>query len=301
MNGLILRVRPLRFAFRAIDPIWFPPGQAANIFRGAFGEILRRTAPAPAYVRMFEPRATEGPSGFADLPRPFVLRAASLDGQRFGAGETFTLDVNVFDPEIPALDYFRLAFQQLCEEGLGPRRPRVELLEANEVAGYRSGSDRAKKANPVECIKLTFLTPTELKIGGEILREPRFDAVFKRTRDRAAGLIALYQTSENPIPTTDFRALGERAEATVRMTAEHLRQIEQERRSSRTGQRHSLGGFTGEAEYEGDLTEFLPYLEAAWWTGVGRLTVWGNGLVRTSELRTGIAKLKPAPDRSGIQ
>jgi hypothetical protein len=33
----------------------------------------------------------------------------------------------------------------------------------------------------------------------------------------------------------------------------------------------------GEAEYEGDLTEFVPYLRAAHWTGVGRQTAWGKG------------------------
>jgi hypothetical protein len=263
-----------------MDPIWFPPGQAANIFRGAFGEILRRTAPAPAYTRMFEPQATEGPSGFADLPRPFVLRAASLDGQRFGAGEGFNLDVNVFDPDIPALDHFRLAFEQLCEEGLGRNRPRVELLEARELPGVEV--DLTSPRKPVSKIKLTFLTPTELKIDGEILREPRFDAVFKRARDRATGLASLYQKESAP-NELDFRGLGNRAGA-VSMTASCLEQVEHKRRSSRTGQIHSLGGFTGEAEYEGDLTEFLPCLEAAWWTGVGRLTVWGNGLVRTEDV-----------------
>jgi CRISPR/Cas system endoribonuclease Cas6 (RAMP superfamily) len=43
---------------------------------------------------------------------------------------------------------------------------------------------------------------------------------------------------------------------------------------------HSLGGFTGEAEYEGELAEFLPWLRAARWVGVGRQTVWGKGEVR---------------------
>jgi len=40
----------------------------------------------------------------------------------------------------------------------------------------------------------------------------------------------------------------------------------------------------GFAEYEGDLTEFIPYLEAAYWTGVGRHSTWGNGQIRTEVL-----------------
>jgi hypothetical protein len=33
-------------------------------------------------------------------------------------------------------------------------------------------------------------------------------------------------------------------------------------------------------EYAGELGEFLPWLRAARWTGVGRQTVWGKGDLR---------------------
>jgi hypothetical protein len=280
-----LQVRPLRFEFRALDPISFPPGKAANIFRGAFGEIFSRTANSQqAYARMFEPRGLPGaPSGFADLPRPFVLRAASLNGQRFEPGQRFTLEVNIFDPTVPALDYFRESFIQLREEGLGPGRPRVDLIDAAERPTVEV--DLAPRIEPTGNLRVEFLTPTELKSGGEILREPAFDVLFKRARDRIAGLIGFYQPASliaTPIAPPDFRAMGERA-AAIRMTHSRIEQHDYERRSSRTGQRHSLGGFIGEADYEGDLTEFVPYLEATWWTGVGRLTVWGNGQLCVSK------------------
>ena len=54
----------------------------------------------------------------------------------------------------------------------------------------------------------------------------------------------------------------------------------QKRRSSRTGRVHPIGGFVGEAEYEGELGEFVPYLKAGKWVGVGRQTVWGKGDLR---------------------
>ena len=57
-----------------------------------------------------------------------------------------------------------------------------------------------------------------------------------------------------------------------------------ERFSTRTGQAHPLGGFIGEAEYHGDLAEFMPWLEAARWTGVGRQTVWGKGAINIHPL-----------------
>ncbi len=287
-----LQVRPLRFEFRAQDPLWFPAGKAANIFRGAFGEIFRRIACTPdcpgaklclrsqdcAYARMFEPRATEGPSGFHDSPRPFVLRAAALDEKRFEPGERFTLDINTFDPSVDALSSFRAAFEQLVVQGLGPGRPGVELMEANELPPVELSL--TPRAEPVNRIRIHFLTPTELKSGGEILRAPHFGPLFKRARDRVAGIINLYQMPGEPLEL-DFRALGDLADS-VQMTESNIRQAEYERRSSRTGQTHSLGGFTGHAGYEGELAAFLPFLEAAAWTGVGRLTVWGNGAIRTA-------------------
>jgi hypothetical protein len=61
------------------------------------------------------------------------------------------------------------------------------------------------------------------------------------------------------------------------MTRCEIRDVDAMRRSSRTGQVHPIGGFVGEAEYEGELGEFVPYLKVAKWTGVGRQTVWGKG------------------------
>jgi hypothetical protein len=71
--------------------------------------------------------------------------------------------------------------------------------------------------------------------------------------------------------------------------------VETSRRSGRTGQIHPLGGFVGEAEYEGDLTEFVPYLRAAHWTGVGRQTAWGKGAL----LITNLAKANQAVTKNG--
>jgi CRISPR/Cas system endoribonuclease Cas6 (RAMP superfamily) len=41
-----------------------------------------------------------------------------------------------------------------------------------------------------------------------------------------------------------------------------------------------MNGFTGEGVYAGELGEFLPWLRAAEWTGIGRHTVWGFGAIR---------------------
>ncbi len=79
-----------QFHLSARGIIRFPPGQAGNVVRGALGSILREIASAEDYARIFEPApAGAGPSGLANRPRPFVIRAAALDGQVVEPGAQF--------------------------------------------------------------------------------------------------------------------------------------------------------------------------------------------------------------------
>jgi hypothetical protein len=131
----------------------------------------------------------------------------------------------------------------------------------------------AALAVPVERVCVRFVTPTELKSGQQIVARPDFGVLAARIRDRLSTLRTLYDGGPLEI---DFRSFGERAER-VRLMRCDVHQVEITRQSTRTGQVHSIGGFIGEAEYEGDLAEFVPYLCAGKWTGVGRQTAWGKG------------------------
>jgi hypothetical protein len=304
---LNLFFHPLRLAFLARDSLHFPAGKSGNIIRGAFGAIFRKLAcgcgalcsehlPECGYGRIFEPASRGiGPSGLADSPRPFVFRAAHLDGRTIRPGEPFHFDVHIFDLMQAAPAYFVLTFAQLAREGLGPGRGRADLVRVDQLG--LDGAPRVQifdgatfllaqppepveldlspDPGPVDRVTVRFLTPTELKSGQRPASRPEFPILFGRIRDRVSTLRALYGAGPLEI---DFRAMGERA-AAVRMTRCELRREVVSRRSSKTGQRHPIGGFVGETEYEGPLAEFLPYLRAARWTGVGRQTVWGKGVI----------------------
>jgi hypothetical protein len=133
-------------------------------------------------------------------------------------------------------------------------------------------------AAPVGRVCVRFVTPTELKSEHRVAERPEFGILFGRLRDRISTLRSLY--SDGPLDI-DFRAMGERA-AAVRIVRCELRRTAVDRLSSHSGQRHSLGGFVGEVQYEDKLGEFMPYLHLAKWVGVGRQTVWGKGLLTAS-------------------
>ena len=231
---------PLRFRFSMCKLREFSP----NTVRGAFGRALRRVDP-DSYRRWFVP-AAGGPSGLADPPRPFVFRLV-------GPSEA---GLNLFVTREPVVELFT---QVMAELGT------IESVEGTGVLLLPLAASR----NSASRIRVRFMTPTELK-GAE---RPEFGVLMARVRDRISTLRALY--GEGPLEI-DFKAFGERA-GRVTMSRCELVQVAAERVSRRTGQRHSIGGFTGVAEYEGELAEFLPYLEIARWTGVGRQTVWGKG------------------------
>ena len=290
-----------------MEPVFFPAGKASNILRGAFGPLFREAAEAAGrphlFDRIFQPSADDVPdaanipSGLEELPRPFVFRATHLDGRTLARGTEFHFDFNLFDNYLAAgaespSEILAAAFARFADTGVGPLRAKAELVTFHEkpiqidfsapaegqtaeaVLVHRPGQEPTLAIpDRLRNLRLRFLTPTELKSDGRTVNMPEFAVLIARIRDRVSTLRALYGPGPLPI---DFAALAERAEG-VRITRCAIDRVKVERKSSRTGQTHPIGGFLGEVEYEGNIAEFLPYLEAARWTGVGRHTVWGNG------------------------
>jgi hypothetical protein len=257
-GGPTFELMVCRLHFTARGALHFAAGMPANVARGVLGAALFAT---PAYARIFAPRAEAGPSGLKDAPRPFVLRAAHLDGCTLEAGEAFHIDVHLFAAGGAPIEELKAAFQHW---------DRAELRDAVVT---RISVPLGETPDPIEKLRIRFLTPTELKSGARIVDRPEFPIVFARARDRVSTLRATYGAGPLQI---DFARMAERA-TRVRMTLCDVRHTSVERRSKGTGQRHPIGGFTGRAEYAGELGQFLPILRAAEWTGVGRQTVWGNG------------------------
>lgn len=308
----VLLVQPYRFIFRCESPAFFPAGTLTNHLRGAFGLIFRRMVCDPTcpgakkcpptrgcpYAKLFAPRL-DGleTAGVADPPRSYVLRSPVLDELQFMPGDRFSVDLHLFDLSQPCLRYFILAYMQLSEEGLGPRRARVSLESV-----VRLGADRqpgrtvfdgqniepdaeanpvrlnlAPPRTPVHNLRLMFLTPTALRVDNHSTMQPDFPAIVARACERIAALSGFYQGRGLD---ADVGGMCQRARA-VHLVAPNTRLLRFERHSTATGETHELSGFVGSADYFGDLTEFVPYLRAAYWTGIGKHTVWGSGAVQT--------------------
>lgn len=267
----------------------FPALLSSNTFRGAFGSLFRESVCHPPcndvreclrrtdcpYAQIFRPSNPENPSGFIDAPRPFIFRTRHLDGKSLSPGDAFHIDLHLFTQAHQIVDHFRATFAQFETAGFGHSRSRAILKSVEEQPTPHLCLDAAQSG--ITSLKVQFLTPTELKYRGSLVREPHFSPLWNNACDRISALGTLYG---QPL-LLDFKELREAAQQ-VRLVHHELNHFEKFRRSTRTGQLHPLGGFAGTAWYEGTLSRFLPYLHAAQWTGVGRHTVWGKGELAVS-------------------
>lgn len=207
--------------------------------------------------------------GLRDWPRPFVLRAR-LDGRELKPGEDCQIDVHGFTPELQAMSK---AFDRLLSVGLGPKRSRAALRQVSEEIRVLPSCLGAPAHSG---LTIEFVTPAELKSRSTVVSRPEFEVLMARAFERIDRLSNMY--GDGPLDI-DVEILRERA-AHVRIERLDLHRVKAERRSSRTGQTHPLGGFIGEIMYAGEVGTFAPLLKIAELTGIGRQTTWGKGEIR---------------------
>jgi hypothetical protein len=279
-------IQPARLDFAAVSDFSLAEGEETNLFRSALGAALRRVGCSSScptaqrcptgrecpYGRLFEPSWPDGPSGYRDVPRPFVLRGEKTSGA-VRAGQSLFADLFFFDPDQPPWSLLAEAFSVGGEHGWGSR-DRSLLLRSLEPAAPLL----LPLEGPIACdrVRVRFVTPIELKRDGQVIHEPDFSVLIQRLSERVRLLGMRYQGWP---ASKDFTALLA-ATPSVRLASFEWTHQESTRRSARSGVKHSIGGYTGWAEYVGPLGEFLPLLNLGYWTGVGRQTVWGKGALR---------------------
>ncbi len=278
-----------RFTLRPEAPLELPRFNKGNTLRGAFGLMFRRVCCRPEcpgatqcelrqscpYALLFEPGAPPGAAALRNyqaIPRPFVFRPPLEEKTHYAAGEAFEFGLVLAGKSAEYLPQIVSAFAELTEEGFGLNRARVKLEKVEQMPG------RLETCPTSSRIQIQFLTPTHLVFEEKTVREPEFHHLIRRLRDRLNALATFY--GDGPLDL-DFAGLGERAQQ-VRCVSRDLRWEERARMSSKRGQRHEIGGFTGCCEFEGDLSEFAPLLAMGELAHVGKHTAWGNGWFRCS-------------------
>ena len=313
-----------RFHLEPKGPLRMPAYNKGNMIRGGFGGVFRRivchancrepetcelrsVCPYTAVFQPFVPEGSEKISKNRDIPRPFVIKPPLETKEAYLPGERLSFDLVLVGTIKDYLPYFIVTFKELSQAGLGRDRAPVELAGVDHVG--RDGafvsvytkennlvrppanaiSWRDLRASPssnngpsnVTRITLRFLTPTLLKADGLQAQRPIFGVMAKRLRDRINALSYFYCGTGLDI---DFKDFGTQAEK-IKTVADSTRWVESSRYAKRRQVSQDLSGFVGEATFEGDLGDFLPYLRLGEYLHVGKNAVFGNGWYEIAELK----------------
>lgn len=253
------------------------------------------------YRRVFESTRPPGVELLHDLrdpPRPFVVELTTDQRTVYRAGESLEFGVSLIGNGINDLPYFLFGFAQLGEQGLGRQRAKalldlVDALYPWDVAGttiYREGRvidsgdqmpvyDTATllaqaQALPAD-LRLTFLSPTRIKSGGEFMRQIELMALVRAICWRLYALSIFYSTE--PWQSDQGRLLADAQSVIISASQTHW--VEQERRSAHRGppQQLSIGGLVGSAILHGVSPALRALLLAGSLIHVGKACVFGNG------------------------
>ncbi len=212
------------------------------------------------------------------LPRPYLFRMDPIRRDRF----TLLLVGNA----APLLPRIAAIFDRLGRKGLTPGGPpaeieSIEVIEPESTVPYDGGL--APPPHPLDewigeypvtrTVRMVFLTPTEIRAQGRIIRDAAPGPVIRRIRDRLAALSAAWCGGP---PDWDYQAIGEFADR-ILLRDPKLRWVGQSRRSGTSGHRYPSSGFSGSVTWDFVAPELLPLLLAGQMLGVGRHCSFGNG------------------------
>lgn len=286
------------------------PGYLGSTLRGAFGWALKRSCCALktqecascmlrqrcGYAWIFETERFTDPDGqrVNARPHPFVLQPGQNSAGERKAGETWDFSLLLIGRAIDYLPHIVYSIQQMGRSGIGAAvrhgfgRFELETIKSKDTVLYENTAKElhntpvttelrpdCSTVSPVHSLLCTLETPLRLKHNNTLFRELPFHVLIRAALRRITALESAYGQGE---PALDYSDLVHQARQ-IKAVNSTLRWQETLRYSNRQQQKVSLSGLVGSAEYQGNLTPFVPLLEYGSRVHLGKQTVFGLGKI----------------------
>uniref|UniRef100_A0A7C6A8Q7 CRISPR system precrRNA processing endoribonuclease RAMP protein Cas6 n=1 Tax=candidate division WOR-3 bacterium TaxID=2052148 RepID=A0A7C6A8Q7_UNCW3 len=293
------------FAIKLIakDKLSLPPYKGSAI-RGAFGYAFRKVScPFPkkdcqecllkekcVYAFVFEtPRPTTAlvMRKYEKIPHPFLIEPPLATKTEYNPGDSLSFNLILFGKAIDFLPYFIYSFELMAEKGLGKGRGRLVVQSVNQgrniiydgVTKNLKGKTKEQELKiqqprkSVKQIRLEFLTPLRIIYQGRLAQSLDFH-ILVRNLLRRIGLLSYFH-SDQPFKIDFANLINQAMKVKTQMAS--FKTLDWVRYSSRQERLIKMDGIVGEVTYQGDLTQFIPYLEIGEKVHLGKGTTFGLG------------------------
>ena len=204
-------------------------------------------------------------------------------------GENIDFEVLLFGSAVEYVPSLILALENIHRFGMGARRYPFRLSNIINSQtqrfiwrkGKRLISDietavlSCHELQNVTGVIIKIRTPLRIRHGGRLVQKISFQTLIRNITNRIISITERYGGWTDRNEAEKVLALA----AEVRTVREELRVERMERYSNRINGKMDFSGMTGEVEYEGELSPFVPWLYAAQTLHVGRNTTFGMGRI----------------------
>lgn len=254
--------RPFMFFPKLNDKIYYRPGETLEVELCLFG---RGNDYFPYFILAF---IQMGERGLGARRKPFRLqKAASLNPIKRIEQVVYDGESNkVFQPKylIEGKDIFSGSAMQFPLP--------VEDSNNNNIQKAAPVTENRKSQNKIK-MKVQFLTPVRIKENGDLVTTVEFHHLARSLMRRASSIMNFHHGVNLDFNFTELAARSRLPKRVSDTTSWY----DIERYSQRQGGKMKLGGVVGEVTYEGELAEFIPFLEFGRWCGAGKNCVFGLG------------------------
>jgi len=222
---------------------------------------------------------------FTDKPHPYVM-LPELDGKRaYGTGERMVLEILLIGEAAEHADKFLMTVEEMGRTGIGNRRGRfrVKSVMAANLIGVSEFFE--EETVPAPHCTIELFTPLKIKEGvnGLNYRNLSFETFFRLLIKRIINLNNLYcngSSFDKEILESEKQHLFRQANAIETKTYTEWRDFK--RFSSRQQKSLKIGGLLGIIRYNGEISQFYPFMKIGEVVGVGQHTTSGFGRYRLS-------------------
>lgn len=305
------RLARFRFTVCAKDHIRFPAYKGA-VFRGGFGYAFKKIVCVVKgkpcdncmlkqkciYAYIFETPPPEDAAMlrlYPKVPHPFVIEPPADEKLLYTPGESFPFNLILIGRAIEYLPYFIYTFTELGKQGVGKGRGKYDLtlvegtgIDDESVPIYNGQDQILTNQFPVidsrqlqhhngssdnDTLHISLKTPVRLRFNGHITDILEFHVLVRNLLRRISSLSYFHCEERLEV---DFKGLIEKA-STIRQIHSDLHWYDWNRYSTRQEQWMSLGGVLGTVTYEGNNSEFIPFLKLGEFIHIGKGTSFGLG------------------------